>query len=120
MFQGGTLATASAHSQHPGAAKALVEFLAEPEPALAANEQRGNVPALRSLLDSDYVEDNPAVQYAMENMDAAHSEGGVPAWLEIRDEFKTAVESALLEEKTPQEALDDLAEDAEDAIARSG
>lgn len=118
MFQGGTLGTVSAKSAHLAAAKALVTFLTEEKAALAANQQRGNVPALKSLETSDYVKGNPAVQFAMGNLDAAFSEGGVPAWLEIRGDFKAAIESALLGKKTPQQALDELAAKATQAIGR--
>jgi multiple sugar transport system substrate-binding protein len=118
MFFGGTLATISSGSKHPEAAMALVEFLAGEEAALAANEQRGNVPARTALLESEYVQSNPLVQFAMENLDVAQREGGVPQWLEIRGDFTPAVESALLGQKTAQEALDDLAEGARAAMAR--
>lgn len=119
MFQGGTLGTVSAKTVHPGAAKALVSFLAGSDAALAANQQRGNVPALKSLEQSDYVKGNPAVQFAMGHLDSAYSEGGVPQWLEIRGEFKAAIESALLGKKSPKQALDDLAAKATEAMARS-
>ncbi|NLU79216.1 ABC transporter substrate-binding protein [Micromonospora sp. HNM0581] len=118
MFQGGTLATVSAKSQRPTAAKALVGFLTDEQASLAANEQRGNVPALNSLADSEYVQSNKAAQFAMANLDAAYSEGGVPAWLEIRGDFKAAIESALLGQKTPQQALDELVVKAQAAIAK--
>ncbi|GAB4086303.1 ABC transporter substrate-binding protein [Myceligenerans cantabricum] len=109
MFFGGTLATRSATSQHPEAAQALLEFLASPEPALAANEQRGNVPALTELLDSEYVESNRFVQFSMENLEHAKREGGPAEWLEVRDDFAPTIESALLGQEEPQAALDDLA-----------
>jgi multiple sugar transport system substrate-binding protein len=116
MFQGGTLATVSAQSRNPAAATAFAEFLASEGPSLAANEQRGNIPALKSLESSEYVQRNKAVQFAMANLDHAFSEGGVPAWLDIRGKFKAAVESALLGQKTPQQALDDLAAEATAAM----
>lgn len=117
MFQGGTLATVAAQSRHPEAAKALAEFLASEGPALAANQQRGNVPALKSLESSEFVQQNKAIQFAMQNFEAAHSEGGVPQWLGIRDKFKPAIESAMLGQKSPQQALDDLAAEATAALA---
>jgi len=120
VFQGGTLATVAAQSKHPEAAKALVEFLTSEGPALAANEQRGNIPALKSLESSEFVQQNGAIQFAMQNLEHAHSEGGTPQWLEIRGKFKAAVESALLGEKTAQQALDELAAEAEAALAAGG
>lgn len=119
MFHGGTLVAMSARSQEKEAAAALLEFLTSAEASLAASEQRGNVPARTELLESDYVQSNPMVQFAMENLDKAHPEGGVPEWLEIRGDFAAAVEAALLGQKTPQEALDDLAADAQAAMDRS-
>jgi multiple sugar transport system substrate-binding protein len=118
MFFGGTLATVSNNSKNPKAAQALLEFLSSPGPALAANEQRGNVPALTSLLDSDYVQSNRFVQFAMENLDVAKREGGPSSWLEVRGDFKPAIEGALLGQKTAQEALDDLAALVQNSIDR--
>jgi multiple sugar transport system substrate-binding protein len=119
IFHGGTLVTVSSQSQNKPAAAALLDFLTGPGASLAANEQRGNVPARTELLESDYVQDNPMVQFAMENLDKAHPEGGVPEWLEIRGDFGSAIEAAILGQKSPQQALDDLAADAQAAIDRS-
>lgn len=118
MFFGGTLATVSNASKNPEAAQALLEFLSSPGPALAANEQRGNVPALTELVDSDYVQSNGFVQFAMENLDAAKREGGPSSWLEVRSDFKPAIEGALLKQKTAQETLDDLEALVQNAIDR--
>ena len=116
MFFGGTLATMSAKSKNPAAAQALLEFLVSPDAALAANEQRGNIPALKELQTSPYATDNKLVQFAMENLDVAEHEGGPAQWLEIRGGFKSAIDEALLGQKTPQQALDDLAGNAQTAI----
>lgn len=118
LFQGGTLVAMSASSQHGAAAKALVKFLASPSVSLAASKQRGNIPAAKSTVDSAYVRENDFVRFAMRNLNFAHSEGGVPAWLEIREEFAGTVESALLGRKTPKEALDGLAATATQAMSR--
>jgi multiple sugar transport system substrate-binding protein len=63
------------------------------------------------------VQQNKAIQFAMQHFDSVHSEGGVPQWLDIRDKFKPAIESAMLGQKTPQQALDDLAAEASAALA---
>ncbi|MGG7464801.1 MULTISPECIES: extracellular solute-binding protein [unclassified Plantibacter] len=110
MFVGGTMAAVSATSKHEKAAQKLVEFLASPGPALAANQQRGNVPALTELLDSDYVSDNRLVQFAMENLPVAKREGGPPKWLGLRGDVAPAIENAILRKKTPKAALSDLAD----------
>lgn len=113
MFQGGSMATVAASSKLPNAAKAFAQFLASPEPAMQASEQRGNVPAVTAALDSDYVKKNPAVQFGMKNLDHSFSEGGVPHWLDVRGDFKATIESVLLGQKTPKAALDELAAKAD-------
>lgn len=85
-------------------------------PALAANEQRGNIPALNELLTSDYVSGNRLVEFAMENLDVAQREGGPDSWLEIRGIFAPALQSAMLGEKSPEQALNELAVNAEVAM----
>lgn len=119
MFFGGTFATRSASSSSPEAAQAFLEFLTSPDIALAANEQRGNVPALKELLETEYVESNRFVQFSLENLEYAQREGGPASWLEVRGDFAPAIESALLEQKTPEEALNDLAALVESTLARS-
>ncbi|WP_419999059.1 ABC transporter substrate-binding protein [Streptomyces boninensis] len=119
MFQGGTLATMSSRSKSQAAAKKLIDFLTGAEVCLKAAAARGNIPAANSAKDSAYVTDNKLVSFAMDHLDAAFSEGGIPAWLEIRDEFKPAVESALLGKASPQKALQQLADKAHTYINRS-
>ena len=116
MFFGGTLATVSSKTKNPKAAQALLEFLTSSGPALAANQQRGNVPAETALLDSDYVKSNRFVQFAMENLAIAKREGGPAKWIQIRGDFTPAIEAALLQKESPQKALDDLAAAAKSAI----
>lgn len=118
MLQGGTLASMSARTKQPAAAQALVEFLASPEAVLPAAQQRGSVPAIQSLGDSDYVKKNQFVKFALDNLDKAYSEGGTAAWMEIREKIKPALETAVVGQRTAKEALDDLAQLATSAIGR--
>ncbi|MCI0384975.1 ABC transporter substrate-binding protein [Streptomyces sp. CNQ085] len=118
LFQGGTLATMSAKTKHPEQAKALVEYLSGEKVSPQAAEQRGNIPAVLSAADSEYVRSNKLISFAVDNLDHAFSEGGVPTWLEIREEFKPALESALLGKSSPADSLRGLAETAEAIIAK--
>lgn len=118
MFQGGTLACVSAHGQHRPAAQALVEFLARPEAVLPAAEQRGTVPAIASLRSSDYVRNNKLVDFAVSNLDKSVSEGGTPAWMEIREKVKPTLQTAIVGQRTAKQALDDLASVSRSAISR--
>jgi multiple sugar transport system substrate-binding protein len=120
IFAGGTLVTVSSASRHQSAAQALAAFIASPQVSLAGAQQKGNVPALASLRDSEYVRNNKLVQFALDNLRYGRSEGGVGAWLTIRDDVKTAVQSAMNGRQSPQEALDQLAHNAEIAIADFG
>jgi len=118
MFQGGTLATVAARSRYPQQARKLVEFLSSDQVAPQAAQQRGNIPAVLSAANSDYVRSDKLVGFAVQNLDHAFSEGGVPQWLEIRDQFKPALESALLGRTTPAKALQGLAEKAKAIMAK--
>lgn len=120
LFQGGTLVSQSATTKHPAAARALVEFLGSPDVILPACEQRGAVPAVKSLKDSKYVKANKLVSFAMENLDKAASEGGTPAWMQIREKIKPTLESAVVGQQGAKEAIDQLAGIASDAIGRLG
>ncbi|GAA1666225.1 ABC transporter substrate-binding protein [Fodinicola feengrottensis] len=119
IFAGGTLVSVSAQSQHPWAAQALARYLGSADVSLAASQQRGNVPAQLSSLDSPYVKGDPLVQFALSNLKYARHEGGTPAWLQIRSEFKAAVQAALLGQQSPKQALDALAKTATAAIANA-
>ncbi|MFJ3407335.1 ABC transporter substrate-binding protein [Promicromonospora sp. NPDC090134] len=118
MLQGGTMISQSASSKNPAAARALVEFLGSPDAVLVASEQRGSVPAISDLRDSDYVKGNPMVAFALENLDKARSEGGTPAWMEIREKIKPTLETAVVGQQTAEQAIAQLAGIADDAIAR--
>jgi multiple sugar transport system substrate-binding protein len=120
IFAGGTLSAVSAASRHQSAAQALAAFMASPDVSLAGAAQRGNVPALSSLADTPYARSNALVRFALENLRYGRPEGGIPAWLSIRDDFKDVVQSALLGQQSAQKALDGLAATADAAIADFG
>ncbi|MEU5658962.1 ABC transporter substrate-binding protein [Streptomyces sp. NPDC047737] len=118
MLQGGTLVTQSARSKHPGAARALVEYLATPESILGAAEQRGSVPGLRDLNDSGYVKENQFVDLSLRNLQHAVSEGGTAAWMEIREKIKPTLEPAVVGGQSAKDAIAELGRLAEAAIGR--
>lgn len=120
IFAGGTLVTVCAASRHQAAAHALATFMASPPVSLAGAQQYGNVPALAELRDTDYVRSNTLVRFALDNIRYGRAEGGVGAWLTIRDDVKTAVQSAMNGRQSPREALDQLAAAADIAIADFG
>ncbi|MFE7427869.1 MULTISPECIES: ABC transporter substrate-binding protein [unclassified Streptomyces] len=118
MLQGGTLVTQSASSKHPAAARALVEHLATPESILGAARQRGSVPGLKDLDDSGYVKENEFVDLSLRSMGDACSEGGTPAWMEIREKIKPTLEPAIVGSQSAKDAVAELGRLAEAAIGR--
>ena len=120
IFAGGTLVTVCAASRHQAASQALADFIASPQVSLAGAQQKGNVPALASLKNTEYVRNNRLVQFALDNLQYGRAEGGVGAWLSIRDDVKTAVQSAMSGRQSAKEALDVLATSADAAIADFG
>ncbi|MFD7863179.1 ABC transporter substrate-binding protein [Streptomyces sp. NPDC057682] len=118
MLQGGTLVTQSARSKHPAAARALVEYLATPDSILGAAKQRGSVPGLKDLNDSGYVKENKFVDFSLQNMAHACSEGGTAAWMEIREKIKPTLEPAVVGGQSAKDAIAELGRLAEAAIGR--
>ena len=118
MFQGGTLVTVANSSNNKDAAVALLEFLTDAEASLAANEQRGNVPALGELLDSDYVTSNTAVQFAMENLDSRPPRGWRAGLARDPWRLRGRHPGGAPGSEDAQEALDGLAASAQEAMNR--
>ncbi|MFI5690541.1 ABC transporter substrate-binding protein [Kribbella sp. NPDC051586] len=118
MLQGGTLVSRSASTKHPAAAEALVEFMGTPDSILPTAQQRGSVPGVQNLRTSDYVKNNGFVKLALDNMSKARSEGGTPAWMEIREKIKTTLETAVVGKRSAKEAIDELAGLSKEAISR--
>ncbi|MEV0095829.1 ABC transporter substrate-binding protein [Streptomyces sp. NPDC050738] len=120
MLQGGTLVTQAARSKHPAAARALVEYLAGPEAILGAAAQRGSVPGLTDLgsAGAAYTKENQFVDLSLKNLGNARSEGGTPAWMEIREKIKPTLEPAIVGGQSAADAIANLGKLAEAAIAR--
>jgi ABC-type glycerol-3-phosphate transport system substrate-binding protein len=110
----------SAASRHQSAAQALAAFIASPEVSLRGAAQRGNVPALTELENAPYVRDHPLVKFGLENLKYGRSEGGIPAWLSLREEILNTVQSVTTGRQGAQQALDQLAAVADAAIADFG
>jgi multiple sugar transport system substrate-binding protein len=122
IFAGGTLVCVSAASRHQSAAQALARFMASPAVSLAGAAQKGNVPALAQLEQSAYVRDpkHALVRFGLENLRYGRGEGGIPAWLPLRDELLATVQSATTGRQSPKAALDALTVTANSAIADFG
>lgn len=120
IFAGGTLVTVSAASRHQSAAQALAAFIATPQVSLAGAAQRGNVPALAELDNTPYVRNHPLIQFGLDNLKYGRPEGGIAAWLSLREEILNTVQSVTTGRQDAQQALDALAGVADAAIADFG
>lgn len=119
MFLGGTLLSRSANSKNPEQADALMAYLAQPEQMGALSAAVNKVPATAEALATqpDLAADR-SIAYGSENLDHAVSEGGSPAWMELRGELNGILEPAFLGRATAEEVLEKAQQTAEDAISR--
>ncbi|MGC0250331.1 extracellular solute-binding protein [Pseudactinotalea sp. Z1748] len=118
MFQGGTLLTVSARTEHEDTIHDLIHHLLEPDHLLTAVEEVGKVPS-RDDLDESALAENRLLTYTTDNFQYATAfEGGSPAWMEVRGAVSGEIEAAIVGQKTAAEAVDALAAVAEDAITR--
>ncbi len=113
MFFGGTLATMSSKSDSPEAARPSWSSSPAPDRHWRPTSSAATSPRWTSCSPASTSPSNKLVQFAMENLDVAKHEGGPAAWLEIRGNFKPTLETALMGQKTPQAALDELAASAQ-------
>ncbi|GAA1490238.1 sugar ABC transporter substrate-binding protein [Brachybacterium sacelli] len=83
-------------------------------------EEVGIVPARASAVESDYVQETPAIASTVENSESFRSNPNVAGWTQIRDTLAEYLEQALNAALTPQEALDQAATELEQIIAQEG
>ncbi|APX34320.1 hypothetical protein BH708_18210 [Brachybacterium sp. P6-10-X1] len=81
-------------------------------------EEVGIVPARASAVESDYVQETPAIASAVENMEHFRSNPNVAGWTQIRDTLAEYIEQALNAALTPQDALEQAAAELEQIIAK--
>lgn len=108
MFTGGQLASVGASSELKDAAWAFIEAMNTPEAQADIAALNFAVPASNDALSAPIVTSNPASTFAAENLDDAVFEGGTANWLDLRNTFGTALDEALLGDKSAQEVLTSL------------
>lgn len=118
-FLGGTLLSRAANSQNPEAADALIRHFIQPDVMEEVCVFGNSVPGIASVLDSsDELRSNRLVAAGVENLEFAVSEGGSPAWMEIRGKLDPILEEAFVGQSGVQEALDKANTMAQEAIDR--
>lgn len=113
MFSGGQVASVSASSELPEAAWALIEAMRQPEALADIAALNFAVPATKDAADTEAVTSNPASTFAYENLDVAVFEGGAQNWLDLRTTFDTALDQAILGDRSAEDVLAELAEKSE-------
>lgn len=81
-------------------------------------ETVGIVPARASAVESDYVQETPAIASAVANMEHFRSNPNVAGWTQIRDTLAEYLEQAINAALTPQDALEQAAAELEQIIAK--
>lgn len=83
-------------------------------------EDVGHVPVRESAIESDYVQDSPAIETTVENSEHFRSNPNVASWTQVRDTLAGYLEQALNAQMTPQEALDAAVEEIDGILAGNG
>ncbi|MGP9538366.1 ABC transporter substrate-binding protein [Brachybacterium sp. AOP43-C2-M15] len=83
-------------------------------------EEVGHVPARESAIESDYVQESPAIATTVENSEHFRSNPNVPGWTRIRDTLAGHLEQALNAQLSPQVALDGAAVEVGAILAEHG
>ncbi|MHB1008186.1 MAG: extracellular solute-binding protein [Propionibacteriaceae bacterium] len=118
LYQGGTLVGLSTRSKSPDAALAVMQYLLSNDALVAASKSTGKVPANSNIAKGTDLGGNKILDFCQQNLDASVTDGGTPAWMEIRGKMDPIVEGAVLGTKTVKQAIDELQKMAEESIAR--
>lgn len=118
IYQGGTLVGLSTRSKSPDASLAVMEYMLSNDALAAASRSTGKVPANSNIAKGTDLGGNKIIDFCQQHLDASITDGGTPAWLEIRGKMDPILEGAVLGTKTVKQSIDDLQKMAEESIAR--
>ena len=119
LFLGGTLVSLGEQARDPELAEEFIRHLFTTENLIAASIHGGRVPAVNELPEDETLDANRFITFVSENLaDAGGTEGGSPAWMEIRERVGPEVEAAVTGGQTPAETVERLKQVADEAIAR--
>jgi multiple sugar transport system substrate-binding protein len=109
----------SPQGTHKELAWELMTFLMEPENLAAYNATLFFIPPRRSAVEAaEFMEENPQLGEFVSLMEEyGRSLPAIPEWFEIRTGLQAAVEAAIYETKTPEEALRDYSRELDDLLA---
>jgi len=109
----------SPQSQHKDLAWELMTFLMEPDNLAAYNSTLFFIPPRRSAAAAaEFMQDSPHLQEFVFLMDRyGRSLPAIPEWFEIRTGLQRAVEAAVYQTKTPEQALSDYSHELDTLLA---
>ena len=117
LYQGGTLVGLSSRSQNKDAAVAVMKHLITPDALTEASLASGKVPAVADLK-NDTLAKNKLLTFSTEHLQYSVTDGGTPAWMEIRGKMDPELEAAVTGAKSVQDTIASIKKIAEDAIGR--
>jgi multiple sugar transport system substrate-binding protein len=109
MYSGGQLASVGANSKLSAAAYAFVQALSKPQAETDIAKLNFAIPAAKAAATSTVVTGNPASTFAATHLSEIVLEGGNARWLDVRNQFNTALDKALLGSESSKSVLDTLA-----------
>lgn len=119
LFLGGTLVSIGERARDPELAERFVTNLYTPENLAAAAVHGGRVPAVNTLPEDPVLAENRFISFVSENLDfAGGTEGGSPAWMELRGALNPELEAAVTGGQSPADTIARLKQTADEAIAR--
>ncbi len=119
LFLGGTLVSIGERARDPELAERFVKNLYTPENLTAAAIHGGRVPAVNTLPQDPVLAENRFISFVSDNLDyAGGTEGGSPAWMELRGALNPELEAAVTGGQSPADTIARLKQTADEAIAR--
>jgi multiple sugar transport system substrate-binding protein len=119
---GGSHLAVSAWSENPGMAMELVRFLTAPEQMLERARVASQLPARRSLYQTDELAGAMPVpiDQLRRLVDAAVARPATPVYSELSEILQVRIHRALSGQQSPADALRDAAREARTLLARTG
>ena len=116
----GSLNTITTQAKDPDAAWKFIEFISGPVGNAIWSRHTGDFPARRDVAEMDFFRQNPMAQAFIEQMsrpNAGSPNLGLPESIRLNKILTSAIQSAVLGEKTVQQALDEAAAEWESVLA---
>jgi multiple sugar transport system substrate-binding protein len=120
-FAGGEILSSFARSQNQEGAWKLAAFLMRPENTLAIARAKKSVqPTSVAALGDEYFENHPHERVFLEQLALSVPTPNHPEWLMMESMIEAAVENAIYDKLTPEQAIAGAAEEIEEILDEAG